>query len=219
MAKQKRGKPYLSVVDKTVHQNDVPYGTPLVERKVLDPYSDSGGLINVSVPVRGGKKDGKQDPRRGSPLDYMFARRQITQHQFTVGQYVQDLFELSSNIRSPDYSKPPASGGSDERIPISEHQLKAYNRLKHAYRRLGTVSFELVRDIVADRQNIEQVTRAREPAPTQRKRDAWGERFRTVLDELATMFGFQGEAPRRKSIRDKHSDAARHVANSLKEAA
>lgn len=214
----KRRKPYLSADDRTLHPSVVPFGLKLGTRMVVNPLSDTGARITVNVPLKSNDNESRDayQPRNCNPIEDMYARKQITDCQFHTAEHVQGLFEQASGIRSPDYSKPPVSGGGQDRLPVSDRQLKAYNHLKHARHELGDRDFRLVRDILADRQTIARATvlRSGEGRLTGKLTAKHvGYQFREALDALGTMFGFQGEAPRRRPIRDELSELANNATN------
>lgn len=205
MAKQKRGKPYLSVVaDRRLSSNmePKPFNGRLTERTVPDPHSSIGARVVVNASLR------------DDPLGRLFARKQIGEHQFTAGRYIQGLFESVQigGMQATDPSKEYVSGRGALVDPITDMQRKAAVKLNKARAELGSASFNLMRDVLAGRVFIEQAALAR-GITGRTAQAALGIRFRDTLDELAVLFGFKGTARAAKRIRDTFSELARDSTN------
>lgn len=195
----KRRTPYLSAIDRTVDKRELPFNARTTKRSVLDPWSDTGSRITVTKSIR------------SDPLGRLLAHKQISEHQEAAGRHVQNMFEATVHIKSPDYSKPPAAGGIADKS-ATDRQLRDYKRLQYARQELGRASFELVRDVLVERISPKEIAALSGKSGEHAER-YYSARFRDALDELATIFGFQGEAPRRRQVRDKLSELAKDATN------
>lgn len=203
MKTRQRGVIPISI-DRRVDKSALPFGSKgkLTTRMVADPYSDTGGSIVVTASLR------------DDPLARLFARKQIKEHQYAVGHYTQNLFELAepAGVRAMDFSKEPVDGRGVSTDSGSDAQRRASLRLQQARQCLGTRGYALVRAVLSDRLFIDQVAQAA-GMTSERAILFVGARFREALDDLAFLYGFAGEAPPSRAPRDEHSRAAKHAEN------
>jgi hypothetical protein len=185
-------------IDRRVDKHDKPFNGKTANRSVADPYSTTGGRITVTASLR------------DDPLGRLHARRQIKEHQYAVGHYVQNLFELaaSGRLQAMDPSKEPVDGRGAFVEPITDGQMRAGRRLQEARHTLGARGYALVKAVLADRLFLEQVAQASGISSRMA-----GNKFRECLDELADLFGFAGRAPSHRAPRDEHSQPAKHADN------
>ena len=199
----------ISVVDRKVDKRDLPYNSDVAKRYVDDPFAASDQISKIAV----------TSSLRDDPLGRLYARRQIQQHQFEVGRYVQALFERAEagHIQAPDPAREYVDGRGAHVDPITDSQLDAVARLKLALAALGERGYALVRDVLCDRIFMADV--AQRAGQRSRTVVAFiGQRFREALEDLSYVYGFAGKAPSRRAPHDKFSAAAKCVSN-LKEAA
>jgi Domain of unknown function (DUF6456) len=185
----KRGVPYLSVV-RTIDKKDTPFNAKTATRQVPDPWSSDGGKITVTASMR------------DDPLSRLHLHKQLAPHLYAVGLELQQEFERAeiSGAKSLDFSREAVDGGGGIREPFGDRQRRAGNRLAQARARLGSDSFGLLQLILGERLFVSQVAAAQ----------GWNERviarrFRVALESLAELWGFTGQAPARRQVRDRFS--------------
>lgn len=192
----------IPAVDRKVDKGALPFNAKTSTRTVADPFSTTGGMIEVTSSLR------------DDPLLRMYARQQIREHQFAVGQYVQHLFELAAigGIQAMDPSKEPVDGRGAFVEPITQQHVKAVDKLTQAREQLGVRGYAMVRAVLADRLFIEQIALSN-GITSQRAREQLGARFRECLDDLAGLYGYVGAGPEPKNKKDHHAKAAKHADN------
>lgn len=189
-------------VDRRVDKRDKAINARTTTRTVADPYSTTGGVIQVTASLR------------DDPLGRLYARRQISDCQHATGHYVQNLFELSAigSIQAMDPGKECVDGRGAFVEPITDSQRRAVLRLQEARKCLGVRGYALVRAILSDRLFLEQVA-ASQGLNSEADRKFVGRRFREALEELAFLYGFAGTAKPAEVVRDRFSKSAHHADN------
>jgi hypothetical protein len=184
--------PYLSVV-RTVDKKDRPFNAKTTTRKVPDPWSPDGGYITVTASMR------------DDPLSRLHTRNQIEPHQHAVALALQAEFEAVeiSGAKSVDFGREGVDGGGAYREPFGDRQRHAGNRLAQARAKLGKDSFGLLQLVLGERVFLAQVAAARGWHPRIAAR-----RFKVALESLAELWGYTGQAPGRRLVRDKFSAMA-----------
>jgi hypothetical protein len=190
--KGKRGVPYLSVV-RTIDKRDTPFNAKTTTRQIPDPWSDTGDRITVTSSLR------------DDPLGRLAVHNQILPHQHECGKFLQEQFEAAEigGMKSLDFGREAIDGRGAHREPFSDRQRRAGIKLAQARAKLGRDSFGLLQLVLGGRMFIGQVAAAR----------GWdariiARRFKVALESLAELWGFTGQAPRRRKLRDKFSRMA-----------
>lgn len=189
-------------IDRRVDKRDRQINAKTTTRTVADPYSTTGGKIQVTASLR------------DDPLGRLHARHQINDCQHATGHYTQNLFELAAigSIQAMDPGKEAVDGRGAFVEPITDQQRRAVLRLQEARQCLGERGYALVRAVLSDRLFIEQVAAAA-GIGGRTAIGHLGARFRECLTDLSFEYGFAGRAPNHKAPRDEHTAASKHADN------
>lgn len=198
LRKRRKAAPVVSAaVDRRLADVDKPFNGKLAIRVVDDPYQP-GYKVAVSASLR------------DDPLGRLHARRQVTESQYAAGHYLQAMFELAEigSVQAMDPGKPAVDGRGQYVEPITDKQRRAVKRLTEARQALGKRGYELAFQVLGSRMFIEQCAIVR-GLRGKHAAEYLGKRFRECLDTIAETFGFSGQAPAARQVRDQHSDNAR----------
>lgn len=181
-------------------------------RIVDNPYFDPG---NPGATPRRYKAVVAQ---RDDPVGRMARRRQLggpeeTDTRLKAAREYQAISERAEigGAKAIDPGKEVVDGGRFAE-PDTDTRLRAQAKLVAAHAKLGKVGEMLVRRVLAEKWEIQQVA-AQFGASTRRSRSSIGDRFVECLDTLAEHFGIFATAPAARPLRDMHSRMARYGDN------
>ena len=140
---------------------------------VRDPYSEIGESITV---LRSTRDD---------PLAGMLARGFIDQAQYSAGREWQRNWEEAAvgALKSIDPTREPVDGKGANPGPFTDRQRMAFQELRVVQITLGYEGDSLVRDILGERMQLQQVADRRG-----RPKKYIGQRFRECLETMAKIW-------------------------------
>lgn len=159
---------------------DLPINSRVAIAVVDDPYSQVGEKIQVLRSLR------------NDPLADMLSRGVIDIALFNAGRKWERLHECTQigPISAIDPGKEAVDGGKP-REPLSDRQIDAFKELAIADRRLGQWGGILIRNLLADRLTVGQISELHD-CKTGRRQHFMSLRIRECLEDLGKLWGFVG---------------------------
>lgn len=158
--------------------SELPFNEPGAKAIVPDPFSKTGGTIEVTRAIR------------NDPLAGLLSRKMIDHAQFGAGRKWQAYYEAAGIglVIAMDPLKEPVDGRGATRADFTDGQLYAFHKLKESRSFLGLEGYTIVRDVLGDGLQIVDVSKKR-GFLSQLSVRYFGMRFRECLETIAQSWG------------------------------
>lgn len=174
-----------SPIDRQIDPQDAPFNAQLADRRIDDPYQ-KGRFIIATASLR------------DDTLGRMYARKQISEHQYAAGRALQAAFEaVESSLKASKLEWSPRGGTG---LTVAEHIMNAAQTLREARNYLGVRAFNLAKSVLLAGYGIEELAELDGITSSLGKKNL-GANVRNMLDDAADMLGYRVRGPDRAKRR------------------